>query len=202
MIRIKIALLLVMVMTVVSCSNDEADFQEPVNIGDYTLLIQSDNGKTSGADVYKSNETCNPPHCYVGEGAYYEGGMLVMVYSMSFFANLKGSDVFNMLNIGFDSNSPMSFSDLKAGDTFDTSQFHAEAYYTPTWQEDIMRGAKAESGKVTVVSMTTIDGKPCVTLKITNLQFAAIDNSCTYTINGTVDYEIYQYYELYQSFNE
>jgi hypothetical protein len=41
---------------------------------------------------------------------------------MSFGANLKDSEVFYMLNISFESNQPMSFSNLKVGDEFDTKK--------------------------------------------------------------------------------
>lgn len=84
----------------------------------------------------------------------------------------------------------MSLNDLKEGDTFDNSQFHAAAYYTPTWMEYIMRGTTALSGSITVLSKGSIEGKPYITLTLTNLKFDAIDHSCVYSVNGTVVYEM------------
>ena len=118
---------------IMACSSDDDNVVDPV-VGEVNvLLIQSDNGKTSTGTMYKSGETYNPPHCYLGKEIRYNGGNELTVYHMGFGANIKGSDVFYMLNISFESNKPMSFSNLKAGDTFDSSQFHAAAAYTPTW---------------------------------------------------------------------
>jgi hypothetical protein len=110
---------------------------------------------------------------------------------MGFGANIKGSDVFDMLNIEFQSNRRMSFNDLKEGDTFDSSQFHASAAYTPTWMEAILIQATALSGSITVSSKGMIEGKPYITLTLTDLKFDAIDHSCVYSVNGTVVYEIW-----------
>jgi hypothetical protein len=110
---------------------------------------------------------------------------------MGFGANIKGSDVFDMLNINFESSQPMSFSNLKAGDTFDSSQFHAAAAYTPTWPEAILRQTTALSGKVTVVGTNKVGDKSYMSLKLSDLRFDAIDRSCVYSINGTVEYEIW-----------
>ena len=106
-----------------ACSNDDDNVGDPVVGETNVLLIQSDNGKTSTGTMYQSGETYNPPHCYLGKEIRYNGGNELIVYHMGFGANIKGSDVFDMLNISFESNQPMSFSNLKAGDTFDSSQF-------------------------------------------------------------------------------
>ena len=179
-----------------SCSKDDENIVDPVvdpvvdevNV----LLIQSDNGKTSTGTMYKSGETYNPPHCYLGKGIRYNDGNELTVYHMGFGANIKGSDVFDMLNISFESNQPMSFSNLKAGDTFDNSQFHASAAYTPTWTEDILRQAIALSGKITVLGTSKVGDKSYMTLRLTNLRFNAIDLSCVYSVSGIVEYEIWE----------
>ena len=175
---------------ITACSNDDDNVVDPV-VGEINvLLIQSDNGKTSTGTMYKSGETYNPPHCYLGKEIRYNGGNELIVYHMG-GANIKGSDVFDMLNISFESNQPMSFSNLKAGDTFDSSQFHAAAAYTPTWMEDILIQATALSGKVTVIGTSKVGDKSYMTLRLTNFRFDAIDHTCVYTVNGTVDYEIW-----------
>ena len=176
---------------ITACSNDDDNVGDPVVGETNVLLIQSDYGKTSTGTMYKSGETYNPPHCYIGKEIRYNGGNELTVYHMGFGANIKGSDVFDMLNISFESNRPMSFSNQKAGDTFDSSQFHAAAAYTPTWMEDILIQATALSGKVTVIGTSKVGDKSYMTLRLTNFRFDAIDHTCVYTVNGTVDYEMW-----------
>ena len=174
-----------------ACSSDDDKIIDPVVTGVNVLLIQSDKGKTSTGTMYKSGETYNPPHCYLGKEIRYNGGNSQTFYHMGFGANIKGSDVLDMLNISFESDKPMSFSNLKAGDTFDSSQFHAAAAYTRTWPEAILRQATALSGKVTVVGTSKVGDKSYMTLKLSDLCFNAIDHSCVYTVNGMVEYEIW-----------
>ena len=173
-----------------SCSSDDETTTGiwcnsiPIN----SLVIQSDKGEISWGGFYKSGEMYNPPHCYLGSEITFQGDR---IYHMGFGANIKGSDVFDMLDIEFQSNQRMSFNDLKEGDTFDSSQFHASAAYTPTWMEAILKMATALSGSITVVSKGMIEGKPYITLTLTDLKFNAIDHSCVYSVNGTVVYEIW-----------
>ena len=75
--------------------------------------------------------------------------------------------------------------------TFDSSQFHASAAYTPTWMEDILIQATALSGKVTVIGTSKVGDKSYMTLRLTNFRFDAIDHTCVYTVNGTVEYEVW-----------
>ena len=174
-----------------SCSNDDQEFNAPLDVDVNVLLIQSDNGKTSTGMMYGNNEVYNPPHCYLGKEIWYNGGDPLTIYHMSFGANIKGSDVFNMLNIRFESKQPMSFYDLKPGDTFDSSQFHASAAYTPTWMEAILKQTTALSGKVSVVGTKNEGDKAYMVLRLIDLRFDAIDRSCVYTVNGIVEYEMY-----------
>ena len=176
---------------VTACSSDDNNNIDPVVTEANVLLIKSDKGNTSTGTMYKSGETYNPPHCYLGKEIRYNGGNSQTIYHMGFGANIKGSDIFDMLNITFESSQPMSFSNLKAGDTFDSSQFHAAAAYTPTWPEAILRQATALSGKVTVVGTSKVGDKSYMTLKLSDLCFDAIDHSCVYTVNGMVEYEIW-----------
>ena len=171
-----------------SCSSDDEEIYVPQGVN--VLLIQSDNGKTSTGMMYGSNEVYNPPHCYLGKEIWYNGGDPFTIYYMSFGANIKGSDVFNLLKISLESKQPMSFYDLKEGDTFDSSQFRASAAYTPTWEEDILRMATALSGKVTVVGTKNEGDKSYIVLRLIDLRFDAIDRSCVYTVNGVVEYEV------------
>ena len=179
-------------MVMASCSSDDDEnIVAPVTTEVNVLLIQSDNGKTSTGVMYKSGEGYNPPHCYLGRDISYNGGNGLTVYHMVFGANIKGSDVFDMLTIDFNSNEPIYFSDMKAGDTFDSSQFHASAAYTPTWMEAILKQAVALSGKITVVGTSKTDDKSYIILRLSDLRFNAIDHSCIYTVNGLVEYEIW-----------
>ena len=174
-----------------SCSNDDQEFNAPLDVDVNVLLIQSDNGKTSTGLMYGNNEVYNPPHCYLGKEIWYNGGDPLTIYHMSFGANIKGSDVFDLLNIRFESKQPMSFYDLKPGDTFDSSQFHASAAYTPTWMEAILKQTTALSGKVSVVGTKNEGDKAYMILRLIDLRFDAIDRSCVYTVNGIVEYEMY-----------
>lgn len=193
--RIMIVLLGIVMMSACSSDDDNQGIVDPVVDEVNVLFIQSDNGKTTKAYMYKSNEDYYPPHCYMGEEIRFNGGNPLTFYHMSFGANIKDSEVFDMLNISFESNQPMSFSDLKVGDAFDSSQFHATAAYTPTWEEYILRQTIALSGKVTVLDKKKIDGKSYIVLRLTNLIFDAIDRSCVYSVNGTVEYEMWVEYE-------
>ena len=183
-------LLAVCIFTACSSSDDDEIFgsvMTEVNV----LLIQSDKGDTSTGVMYKSGETYNPPHCYLGKEIRYNGGNPQTIYHMGFGANIKGSDVFDMLTITFESSLAMSFSNLKAGDTFDSSQFHAAAAYTPTWPEAILRQTTALSGKVTVLGTSKVGDKSYMILRLSDLRFGAIDHSCVYSVKGTVEYEIW-----------
>ena len=65
---------------ITACSNDDDNVVDPV-VGEINvLLIQSDNGKTSTGTMYKSGETYNPPHCYLGKEIRYNGGNELIVY--------------------------------------------------------------------------------------------------------------------------
>ena len=172
-------------------SSDDDKIIDPAVTEANVLLILSDKGETSTGMMYKSGETYNPPHCYLGKEIRYNGGNPQTIYHMEFGANIKGSDVFDMLSITFESSQPMSFSNLKAGDTFDSSQFHAAAAYTPTWLEKILIQALALSGQVTVLGTRMVGDKSHMILKLSDLRFNAINHSCIYSINGTVEYEIW-----------
>ena len=180
-------LLLALMLGAVGCSSDDEEIvAEPFSANDINVfLIQSDNGKTSYGTVYKNGEGYKPPRGYIGSLITYEGDT---IYYMSFGTKIKGSDVFDGLDIGFASDEPMNFSDLKVGDTFDTTQFQAEASITPTWTETIMKTVFAKGGNVTVVDRKRVDDKNYIVLKIINLRFDG------YTVNGTVEYELYEYY--------
>ena len=183
-----------------SCNSDDENIvgsgeivipeEIPEEIPENSLLILSDKGEISYGELYKSGECYNPPHCNLEIENRYNGGNMLTIYHMRFGANIKGSDVFDMLTIDFQSDRQMSFNDLKEGDTFDSSQFHASAAYTPTWMEAIMIVGNALSGSITVVSKDMIGDKPCITLKLTDLRFEAIDRSCIYSVNGTAVYEV------------
>ena len=185
-------LLLMLAVGMSSCSSDDENVFSPVFGEVNVLLIRSDNGKISTGTMFKNGETYNPPHCYIGKGIDYNDKYPTTFYHMGFGTNIKGSDVFDMLTITIKSNQPLSFSNLKAGDTFDSSQFHATAAYTPTWTEAIMRVATVLSGKVTVVGTRKVGDKSYMTLRLTDLRFDAIDHTCVYAVNGTIEYEIYE----------
>ena len=47
----------------------------------------------------------------------------------------------------------------------------------------------ALSGKITVVDTKKVDDKSYIVLQLTDLKFPFIDNSCIFTVNGTIDSE-------------
>lgn len=49
------------------CSNDDDKIVDPVETETNVLLMKSDKGKTSTGTMYKSGETYNPTHCYLGK---------------------------------------------------------------------------------------------------------------------------------------
>ena len=179
-------------MAAVSCGSEDEinESVAPVNVDDVNvLLIQSDKGTTSIGTMYKSGEIYSPPHCYLGGTITFERDT---IYHMSFSAKIKGSDVFTGLSISFESDQPMSFSNLKEGDVFDSSQFYAGASYIPAWAAErgikTMQIADAIDGKLTVVGSKDVGDKSYIVLRLTNLQFRY--GGCVYTVNGTVEYEI------------
>ena len=183
--------ILIAISTGCSSDDDQDIYDDLIGSEVNVLLIRSDNGQISTGTMYKNGEVYNPPHCYLGKEIMYNGGNPLTFYHMSFGTNIKGSDVFDMLNITFTSSQPMSFSNLKAGETFDSSQFHASAAYTPTWSEAILRQATALSGKVTVIGTSKVGDKSYMTLQLSDLRFDAIDHSCVYSVDGAVEYEIW-----------
>ena len=185
-----ICALLLTIAGLSSCDIVGEGIDAPIEMDINVLLIQSDNGKTSTGMMYGSNEVYNPPHCYIGKEIRYNGGNPLTVYHMSFGANIKESDVFDMLTISFESRQPMSFSNLKKGDTFDSNQFHASAAYTPTWPEAILRQTSALSGRVSIAATKKEGDKSYIVLRLIDLRFEAIDHSCFYTVNGLVEYEM------------
>ena len=116
--------LLLLAVGMSSCSSDDekivgsGEIIIPDEIPENSLLILSDKGEISWGECYKSGEMYNPPHCYLGGEITFENDT---IYHMGFGANIKGSDVFFILTIGFQSNRQMSFNDLKEGDTYSVS---------------------------------------------------------------------------------
>ena len=164
------------------CKNSE-DIVEPDDIKAY-LLIQSDNGQSGTGEVYRTSCINHKELRVERDGTQH------MLYHLSFNCNIRESPVFYLLDIDFETDTEMSFDDLKVGDTFDTGQFHAGAYYTPTWMEAIMRGTGALSGKLTVTNRREVEGVSFITLELKNIKFDAIDHSCIYSVSGTLEYEL------------
>ena len=183
---------IMLLLMLAGCSSDDENIVGTDNTDINVLLIQSDYGKISTGLMYKSGDIYNAPHCWLGREIKHNDNTSQIIYHMSFGANIKGSDVFNMVDIDFESNQPMSFKNLNAGDTFDSNKFHASASYTPTWSEKVMKQTTALSGKVKVIGTKETGDKSYLVLRLINLQFNAIDRSCVYTVNGIVEYEIWE----------
>jgi hypothetical protein len=65
------------------------------------------------------------------------------------------------------------------------------AYSTPTWTEAILKGTKALTGQMTIANKEAVDGQEIMTLELNDFKFDAIDHSCVYSVNGTIDFPLY-----------
>ena len=149
------------------------------------LIIQS------GADSVGRGIVVRPNGFTEKEQRYERDGSNRMIYHRHFVCGISDSPFFYLLKIDFQNSEELSFDDFKDGDTFDSSQFLAFAYYyTPTWTEAVMKGASILSGKIQVVGRKKVDDMSLLTLQLIDLKFDAIDKSCVYSINGTIDYYI------------
>ena len=187
-----------------SCSSsDDVNDIDPVDDDAQFVLIQSDNnGETSKVYLYKKDDRYEGyPRCNIARVIRNEnGGEEHSVYMMTFSASIKRSSIFDLLTIACsESNQPMHFRDLKPGDTLDLNKFHVTASYVKnsTYYVDevlinaIAQSGIAQSGKITVVGTKIIGGLSYMTLNLSDLRFLSRDKSCIYTINDTVDYEIW-----------
>ncbi len=148
------------------------------------LLILSDDGQRGTGEVYRTS-------CIKHKELRVErNGTKHMLYHLSFNCNIRKSPVFDGLDIDFETDTEMTFDDLKVGDTFDTEQFRAFADYTPTWMEDIGRGTRALSGQLTVANRRKVEDTSFITLELKDIKFEAIDKSCIYSVSGALEYEL------------
>ena len=148
-----------------------------------TLLILSNNDRQGSGLVAR-------PHCFTGKENRLEGDSLRVIHQMIFACDIKESTVFDGLEIIFEGSQPFSFNKFKTGDTFDISQFKVRAEYHRTWTEKIIKMALSLSGEIKIIDIKTEDGKSYISLSLQDIKFDAIDKSCIYAIDGTIDYEI------------
>ena len=67
--RLKIIIMTMLAACMLTaCSSDDINVVDTAVVEINVLLIQSNNGKTSTGTMYKTGETYNPPHCYIGKG--------------------------------------------------------------------------------------------------------------------------------------
>ena len=153
------------------------------NIPANVLTIQSNNDK-------QGNASAESPRCYMGRENRLEDDSLNLVHYMKFTCGIKGSTVFDGLEIIFEDSLSYDFKRLKIGDKYDIGQFKARAVYVRTWTEKIIKMALSQSGVIEVTEKKTVDGKFYITICLQDFKFNAIDKSCLYTIDGTLDCEI------------
>lgn len=165
-----------------SCSNDD-NFDDEITAVN-VLRIQSENDSET---LLVEN-----PRCYnEKELRYPREGSSYMLYHLHFGCKIKESSIFDRIDINIESRSELKFSDLKVGDIFDSSQVHVYASYTPTWMEAIPKYATTLSGQLEVVDKKTVDGEEFITLGFRDFKFDSIDKTCLYTVNGTIDYKVW-----------
>lgn len=156
------------------------DYSTKTNV----LQIESEN--------YSGTLLADNPHCYNEKELRYErDGSSHMLYHLRFGYGIKESSIFDGIEINIESRSELKFSDLKVGDIFDSGQVHVYASYTPTWMEAIPKYATTLSGQLEVVDKKTVDGEEFITLGFRDFKFDSIDKTCLYTVNGTIDYKVW-----------
>ena len=182
--RMGVVLMLVVGMS--SCSSDD-DFDFST-IDANELSICSDKGESEIGLAYN-------PQCYVnGKNISYEtDGSIRTSYHLKFSLNIKESPVLYLLQVDIESSKRIFIEDLKIGDTFDSSEVGIFAYYNPTWKEHVMRGARAHSGKMHVISKYTTNEKSFLVVRFSDLKFESIDKTSIYTVNATIVFEVLNY---------
>ena len=175
--------MLMLVVGMSSCSsNDDFDFS---TIDANELSICSDKGESEIGLAYN-------PQCYVnGKNISYEtDGSIRTSYHLKFSLNIKESPVLYLLQVDIESSKRIFIEDLKIGDTFDSSEVGIFAYYTPTGKEKVLRGARAHSGKMRVISKYTTNEKSFLVVRFSDLKFESIDKTSIYTVNATIVFEV------------
>ena len=182
--RMGVALMMVVGMS--SCSSDD-DFDFST-IDANELSICSDKGESEIGLAYN-------PQCYVnGKNISYEtDGSIRTSYHLKFSLNIKESPVLYLLQVDIESSKKIFIEDLKIGDTFDSSEVGIFSYYTPTRKEHVMRGARAHSGKMHVISKYTTNEKSFLVVRFSDLKFESIDKTSIYTVNATIVFEVLNY---------
>lgn len=188
-------ILLLEVLSLASCNNDDADIPIDIsNIKTNEVLIRSEEKNiTELAPTTSTNN--NPPHCYKSVSLLREEGDASEICVLSFVCNIVGSNVTNGLAIHIFNRSEVDFESLKVRDTFEltkvgegASEREIEAsvsIYPSDKNSKTKMEMYAEGGRVTVVDNTPVGGRPMITLKIENLAFGF------YTLSGTIQYEVY-----------
>lgn len=178
--------MLMLVVGMSSCSSDD-DFDFST-IDANELSICSDKGESEIGLAYN-------PQCYVnGKNISYEtDGSIRTSYHLKFSLNIKESPVLYLLQVDIESSKRIFIEDLKIGDTFDSSEVGIFAYYNPTWKEYVMRGARAHSGKMRVISKYTTNEKSFLVVRFSDLKFESIDKTSIYTVNATIWFEVLNY---------
>ena len=178
--------MLMLVVSMSSCSSDD-DFDFST-IDANELSICSDKGESEIGLAYN-------PQCYVnGKNISYEtDGSIRTSYHLKFSLNIKESPVLYLLQVDIESSKRIFIEDLKIGDTFDSSEVGIFSYYTPTRKEHVMRGARAHSGKMHVISKYTTNEKSFLVVRFSDLKFESIDKTSIYTVNATIVFEVLNY---------
>ena len=176
---------LMIVIGISSCSSDD-DFDFST-IDANELSICSDKGESGIGLAY------NPQCSFGGQTSYERDGSIRISYHLKFGINIKESPVLYLLQVDIESSKRIFIEDLKIGDTFDSSEVGIFAYYTPTGMEKVMRGARAHSGKMRVISKYTTKEKTFLVMRFSDLKFESIDKTSIYTVNATIVFEVLNY---------
>ena len=176
---------LMIVIGISSCSSDD-DFDFST-IDANELSICSDKGESGIGLAY------NPQCSFGGQTSYERDGSIRISYHLKFGINIKESPVLYLLQVDIERSKRILVEDLKIGDTFDSSEVGIFAYYTPTGMEKVMRGARAHSGKMRVISKYTTKEKSFLVMRFSDLKFESIDKTSIYPVNATIVFEVLNY---------
>ena len=171
-----------MTMSFSGCSSDD-DFDFST-IDANELSICSDKGESGIGLAY------NPQCSFGGQTSYERDGSIRISYHLKFGINIKESPVLYLLQVDIERSKRILVEDLKIGDTFDSSEVGIFVYYTPTGKEQVMRGARAHSGKMRVINKYTTKEKTFLVMRFSDLKFESIDKTSIYTVNATIVFEV------------
>lgn len=198
---------MMLVVGLSSCS--KTDDEEKVNISNGLLYGFSANGETADVmnlvagdmnvlQILSENGDTELCSLYTPSGSLTSGqeirtepdGSTHTVYHLGFSAMILNSSLFNVMTLDIESDQAANASELKVGDTFDSSVVQVIAFDNRSTLTE-GRFDYAKGGRVQVVDLQTGDnGRLHITINLQDLKFNSFDQKHSYTFNAMINYEI------------